>query len=266
MFFALSKIAAFFISPSNAVIFLMTIGVALLFTRYAKTGRRLTTLGLAALLIMAATPLGGVLMVALENRFPPPPQDAPPPDGIVVLGGAMDEHITAARGRAAFNEAGERLIAFVELARRYPQARLVFSGGSASLTGVALYRGGRRRSLLSRGRGSPPGACSTRTAHAILGKTPSTRASWRDPRRPSAGSSSPRRSHMPRAMGIFRQVGFPATAFPVDYRTTGHSRLEPAARQAHRRRLAFFDAAAHEWIGLAVYHLTGKTDALFPAP
>jgi uncharacterized SAM-binding protein YcdF (DUF218 family) len=68
---------------------------------------------------------------------------------------------------------------------------------------------------------------------------------------------------MPRSMGIFRRVGFPVAAFPVDYRTIGHG------MRFHRRAvdaLALFDFAAHEWIGLAAYYLTGKTDSLFPAP
>jgi uncharacterized SAM-binding protein YcdF (DUF218 family) len=265
MFFILSKIAAFFISPSNAVVFLMTIGVALLFTRYAKTGRRLTTLGLAALLIMAVTPLGGALMTALENRFPPPPEDAPAPDGIIVLGGAMDERITAARGRAALNEAGERLIAFAELARRYPQARLVFTGGSASLT-RARHTEAEAAAVFLREAGLDP----DRVIYEDRSRNTWENAVYtRELARPAPTERwliVTSAAHMPRAMGIFRQVGFPATAFPVDYRTTGHVGWSLRPDHHIADGLDLFDDAAHEWIGLAVYHWTGKTDALFPAP
>jgi uncharacterized SAM-binding protein YcdF (DUF218 family) len=265
MFFILSKIAAFFIAPSNALVFLITIGVVLLFTRYAKTGRKLAALGVAALLITAVSPLGRALTTELENRFPPPPEDAPPPDGIIVLGGAMDERITAARGRAALTEAGERLVAFAELARRYPQARLVFTGGSASLTD-SRHTEAEAAAVFFREIGLDPD-------HVIYENR--SRNTWENAvftRELVKPAPSERwllvtsAAHMPRAMGIFRQVGFPATAFPVDYRTTGRNGWGWRPDRHIADALEFFDAATHEWIGLVVYRLTGKTDALFPAP
>ena len=46
------------------------------------------------------------------------------------LGGALDTVVSPARGEVALNEAAERMTAIAELARRFPQARIVFSGGS----------------------------------------------------------------------------------------------------------------------------------------
>ena len=72
-------------------------------------------------------------------------------------------------------------------------------------------------------------------------------------------------AHMPRSMGIFRRAGWNMIAYPVDYRTFGDARdVRPTtlALDALRR----IDAALHEWIGLLVYRLTGKTDSLLPAP
>ena len=134
-FFVVSKIAEIFISPINAGLILAASGVALLFTRFAKTGRVLAAAAVGALLVIAVSPLADALMAPLENRFPAPPADAPAPDGVIILGGAVDEHITASRGRAAVNDAAERLFALVELARLYPRARIVFTGGTAALTG-----------------------------------------------------------------------------------------------------------------------------------
>jgi hypothetical protein len=36
--------------------------------------------------------------------------------------------------------------------------------------------------------------------------------------------------------------------------------------RAAPRGLDLMDSATHEWLGLAAYRLTEKTDALFPAP
>ncbi len=71
--------------------------------------------------------------------------------------------------------------------------------------------------------------------------------------------------HMPRSMGIFRQVGFNIIAFPVDYRTFGTTR-DYFLTQMPNERVTMFDLAAKEWVGLLAYHLSGKTDAWFPKP
>jgi hypothetical protein len=54
-------------------------------------------------------------------------------------------------------------------------------------------------------------------------------------------------------------------AYPTDYRTLGDSRDFLPSLDASRS-MRNLDSAAHEWIGLFGYWLTGKTDALFPAP
>jgi uncharacterized SAM-binding protein YcdF (DUF218 family) len=71
--------------------------------------------------------------------------------------------------------------------------------------------------------------------------------------------------HMPRSIGIFRRVGFTVEPWPVDYRTADAwdlLRLFDAPADGLKR----LDTATREWVGLLIYRLTGRTDALFPAP
>jgi uncharacterized SAM-binding protein YcdF (DUF218 family) len=71
--------------------------------------------------------------------------------------------------------------------------------------------------------------------------------------------------HMPRAIGIFRKVGFAVEPYPVDWRTRGLVdawRPFPTMGEGLRRT----DIAVREWVGLAVYWLTGQSSELFPAP
>ncbi len=71
--------------------------------------------------------------------------------------------------------------------------------------------------------------------------------------------------HMPRAIAAFRAAGFTVEAYPVDWRTRGPiDATRPFA--ALTDGLAMTDVAVHEWIGLLVYRLTGRTTELFPAP
>lgn len=264
MFFILSKVGEFFVTPAHLGLFLASLGVALLFTRFARQGRALASLGVVALLVMSFSPLGVFLTLPLENRFPPPPEDAPAPDGVIVLGGSVDENVSMARGRTALNDAAERVTALVELARRYPQARLIFAGGAATLRDApfteaeAVERfwremGGEPGRLVyeARSRNTWENAVYTRE---LVAPAPSER--W------LLVTSA---FHMPRSIGIFRRIGFPVIPFPVDYRTSG-SWSEWSLRGNAPEMLRLVDLAAHEWIGLVVYRLTGKTNALFPAP
>jgi uncharacterized SAM-binding protein YcdF (DUF218 family) len=71
--------------------------------------------------------------------------------------------------------------------------------------------------------------------------------------------------HMPRSVGIFRRAGFPVLPYPVAYRTFGDERdfqMSPPTLD----KLSALETGVREWTGLLAYRLSGKTDALFPAP
>ncbi|MBM3624814.1 MAG: YdcF family protein, partial [Alphaproteobacteria bacterium] len=91
MFFIVSKVFEFFLAPVHLFIFVAVVGAMLLYTRWKTWGRALSSVSALALLLMAFGPLGGFLAAPLEARFPAPPDDMPPPQGIIVLGGTIDE-------------------------------------------------------------------------------------------------------------------------------------------------------------------------------
>jgi uncharacterized SAM-binding protein YcdF (DUF218 family) len=218
---------------------------------------------MVVLAIAGFSPLGAILLQPLENRFPPP-ADLAAPAGIVVLGGAIDPDLTIARGVPTLLGSAARLTTGAALARRYPKARLVFTGGSASITGGGAAEAPSVRKLwLSLG---VPAAQMTFEAKS--------RNTWEnaiftralvDPKPDETWLLVTSAWHMPRAMGVFRKAGFNVIAYPVDYRTYGDARdLRPP--QLAIAEMAMMGNAVHEWIGLAAYHMTGKTDAWFPGP
>ncbi|TLG78940.1 YdcF family protein [Methylocystis sp. B8] len=263
MFFTVSKIFELFLAPVHLFIFLAIVGAILLFTRWKTWGRAFSAVSALALLLMAFGPLGGFLAAPLEARFPPPPDNMPPPDGVIVLGGAIDERLSADRGRPTLIDAAERLTAPIALKRKYPNARLIFTGGSAALLGSpyseadAVQRFWRQVGLDQndilyerRSRNTYENAIFTRD---LLHPKPGER--W------LIVTSA---MHMPRAVGVFRKAGFDVIAYPVDYRTSGDVGLE--FPRFPTKALGLVDFAAHEWAGLIAYRLAGKSDALFPAP
>src|ERR687898_457175 len=129
MFFVLAKILGFFALPSNLIIILGLTGVVLMATRLRRAGRRLAGVSVVLLGIIGLTPIGNALTLPLEQGFPAWTDGGRAPAGVVVLGGALDAVVSGARHEVALNEAAERMTEVAALARRYPQARLVFSGG-----------------------------------------------------------------------------------------------------------------------------------------
>src|SRR6516162_9287840 len=134
MFFPLSKILGFFAIPSNLVVSIGILGLLLLPTRFARAGRALAFASLIVLAILGLSPAGNALIIPLEDRFPRWDATRGAPDGIIVLGGAISPDVSSARGEVALNEAAERLTVVAELARRYPDARIVFSGETGTLS------------------------------------------------------------------------------------------------------------------------------------
>ena len=264
MFFILSKVLGLFAIPSNLAIALGLLGVVLLATRLARIGRLLTVASLIALALLGLSPLGNALIIPLEQRFPPWDDTRGPPDGIVVLGGAITPDVSAARNDVALNEAAERVTAAVALARRYPAARIIYSGGSAAL----IFPEGSEAASAVRifeSLGIPQARIIAEEQSRNTVENAVFSLLLAMPRPGERWLLVTSGYHMPRAMGVFRQAGFPVEAYPVDWRTRGpQDALRPFSTLAGGLERA--DTAVHEWAGLLVYWLTGRSAALFPGP
>ncbi len=152
MFFYLAKGLWFLLQPSTLIALLIGYGAILIWTGWARWGRRFVTIGAILLLLAGLSPLGNVLILPLEDRFPRADLDAPPPTGFIVLGGAEDRLVGTARHAPALNEAAERVVEAAILARRFPEARIAFSGGRCRHFLQVGQRGRGRRDAAHRAR------------------------------------------------------------------------------------------------------------------
>jgi uncharacterized SAM-binding protein YcdF (DUF218 family) len=264
LFFFLSKTVGHLLLPTNFLITLGLLGAVLLATRYARAGRRLMLLSIVLLAIAGFSPLGNWLLYPLEQRFPPCDVTNGTPDGIIVLGGSIDADLSVAHHGAVVRSAADRILAGAALARRYPDARVIFSGGSAKMISndareadyaAALFESlgiDKARLLMERrSRNTQENAEFSKVLAAPKGGE-----RW------LLVTSA---YHMPRAMAAFRAVDFPVEAYPVDWRTRGWVDLQrgfPTLSEGLRRT----DAATREWVGLIVYRLTGVSAQLLPGP
>lgn len=262
MFYLLSKLFWVVAQPLSIVLLLILAGTVL----FAFGRRRLAlATNIAAILVLALcsfTTLGFLLIGPLEDRFSRPATMPETVDAIIVLGGSTLGRVSAARGVAELNDAGDRLTEAVALARRYPLARIVFSGGvgmfepggepeAATAERLLLAMGIAPERLVLEGQSRNTHENAELTS-ALLGD--------------DAGTVLLVTSafHMPRSVGLFRSVGMEVVAWPTDYRSSGEEGFAlDVANPVHN--INTVSIAVKEWIGLAAYHWTGRIDDILPA-
>lgn len=261
--FTLSKIFLLLFSPMNIVLFVLTLGAALLFTRFRRTGRLFVLTATALLLLVSVFPVGDWFIEKLENRFPTNPAISSDITGIIVLGGTINQYITSARGQPSLTTGGERLTEFIFLARQFPQAKLIFTGGSGSLFNQNLKEADAARLFFDQ-----MGLKSDRIIYETNSRN--TLENAVNSRELAADSANGKwllvtsAVHMPRAMGVFRKAGWNVLAYPVDYFTDGRGSFQLGFSPLGG--LYSVSRAIHEWIGLFAYRVMGRTSNFFPSP
>jgi uncharacterized SAM-binding protein YcdF (DUF218 family) len=162
------------------------------------------------------------------------------------------------------NEGAERLAVIPDLARRYPKARILFSGGSSALMDDGSAEAGAAARLLesfgiSRDRVILEDRSRNTVENAVFSKA------IVQPKRGERWLLVTSAFHMARAVGVFRKAGFPIEPYPVDWRTSSaEDMMRPFTVMSDGLQRS--DTAVHEWVGLLVYWLTNRSSELFPGP
>ena len=264
MFFVLSKTLGYLVVPSNLVMAIGLAGLVLLCTRFRRLASWLIVSSLVLIALLGYSPVGRMLLLPLEDRFPPWDASRGPPTGIVVLGGAISAEVSVARGVVALNGAAERITVAAELAHRYPDARIIFSSGSGSLDPTAPLEAPLAvQELVALGVAHDRITADEQSRNTIQNAVFSRLLA--DPKPGERWLLVTSASHMPRAIAAFRAAGFAVEAYPVNWRTRG-SRDAAQLFGSLAEGLTITDAAVHEWVGLAAYRLTGRSAEFFPAP
>jgi len=257
LFFTVSKVFWHALRPDNLLVAALVVGL----WRVSPSLRRFWWLwnrGLAMfLLLLTFVPMGSLLLLPLERQFPPVDALSQKPDGIIVLSGGVT--FGPDPSRIQVNDHGDRDVAFVRLARLYPHAKLVYSGGSSSLAHQEFKGADAAARLLQDmgldlGRVRFEGASRNTYESAVL---------TRQVVNPNAGENwllITSAYHMPRSVGLFCAQGWLVQAYPVDFYVGRNLKLYPDF--AHNlERLVM---AVKEWIGLITYWATGKIPSLLP--
>jgi len=261
----LSKTLGVMMLPTNLLLGLGLVGALLVMTRRSRLGLRLMVVSLVLLAVCGFSPFGSLLLYGLESRFPPWDASHGAPDGIVVLGGPIDADLSVSHDTPVIRSAPDRIVAAAMLARRYPNSRIVFSGGSPNL----ISNDAREADYASR---VFEGLGIDKTRLIMERRSRNTLENALFSKELAAPKPGERwllvtsAYHMPRSMGLFRKAGFAVEPYPVDWRVGMTLREALSLPEVAGDGFARTDGAVREWLGLVAYRVTGKTDALFPGP
>jgi uncharacterized SAM-binding protein YcdF (DUF218 family) len=259
MFSVLSKISRLVLEPAALLVLCCTLGIALLHFNLGNLGMFFGTVGVLGLIGVGFGPLTSVAVWILENRFPQVVEISGDVDGIVVLAGG--ERLV--RGQVVGSAV--RLVAAAELARQFPDAKLIFSGGVPNSFGTSGAREASVASYLFGLLGVDEKRlriedCARNTRESAM--FISQKFSFPKSERWLLITSA---VHMPRTIGAFRTFGLNVIPYPVDYGLAAEFKLFDL-RRGMAGWFVLAEGAAHEWIGLLAYRLAGYTFELLPSP
>ena len=261
LFWISSKIFWAVISPNNFLYLVLVVGVFLLYIQRNALGLRLLLSLTVFIFALNVLPINILIMGPLEDRFPfrQLPKKV---DGIIVLGGAVEGKISTARNQPAVSDSAERLFAFIFLARQYPSAKLVFSGGSGYLGSQHKHSDGARLIF------EQSGMDINRIIFESQSRNTYENAVYSydivKPKKDEIWILITSAYHIPRSVGVFRKANWRVFPYPVDYRTFGSYDYvwDPKGFE----EIIYFTRGVREWFGLFAYRITGKTNQLFPTP
>jgi len=262
MFHYASAIFWAVMQPVNLIGLFLLAAIVAGILHWRKTSLLAASAGLLVLAVAGWTTFGALLLHPLEDRFTKPDPAPAQITGIIVLGGGFEGAINLARGGYELNASGDRFVEAAILARRYPEARLIISGGSGSvmlegegdadtaprlLEALGVERS--RIELENQSRDTYENAVMTRR---MVEPQPGER--W------LLVTSA---FHMPRSISLFRKAEFDVIPWPVDYKTSGTETVG-LAEDNLLDNLRNTSMGMREWIGLFAYWLLGRTDHLLP--
>jgi uncharacterized SAM-binding protein YcdF (DUF218 family) len=260
MFFIISKIFWVLIKPLNFLFILMAIGFFIrIFSR--KAGQGVIVFAAFFFVFLGIMPIGPNLMVYLESRYERPANLPERVDGIIVLGGAFDGQLSHEHGYPVGNSSTERIHDFIRLGKQYPDAKLLFSGGSG-------------RPLQQKYKEAPViqsffkdmGVSQQNLMLEPVSRNTSQNVTFSynllQPKDDEVWILITSAYHMQRAMSVFETIGWNVIPYPTDHNMPPEYVFLPKEFNVSKN-FHMLEIALKELIGSTVYYLSGKSSLPF---
>jgi uncharacterized SAM-binding protein YcdF (DUF218 family) len=253
--FLFKKVVAQFFFPLPLCLEILVLGLFLLwFTRRQKTGRLLVSTGVLLLAALSYSPVSGLLLQPLEDRYPPLMNlgnEHHEVKWVVVLGGGHEsDPVVPATSRLSAASL-TRLVEGIRIHNMLPGTRLLLSGGgpfdpvpeAETMAEVARAVGVNDSDLVLETRSRE-----TRDEAQLIRRIV-------DNDRCILVTSA---SHMPRSMALFEKLGMRPLAAPVDHLVKESQGIDPGSFFPSADGLCKSYRAFYEYLALAWARITGQ--------
>lgn len=256
LFFILSKLVWAVLSPGTWLVMGLGLVILGLWRNWLRLARIAALLTLGFVLLVSLFPIGDLLLRPLEGRYPVAPTISAP-RGIIVLGGGESIARSAFWGRPEMNDGAERFTAAMALARQYPDAQILFTGGNGALHDLgSMAPGADIAEMFFIEQGLPHEQLILEASSRNTVENATYSFDMVQPASTETWILVTSAFHMPRAMASFTRAGWTnITPWPVDFRSAA---IEPRPKWAFANHLQTLDTALREYLGLLVYRITNR--------
>ena len=257
IFFLLAKLVGALIRVETWIVIALALIVLAQLLQRRRLALALSASTLLTLLTLGILPLGDLLLQPIERAYPANPT-LTRVDGIIVLGGGEAARVAAFWRQTQVNEAGDRYVAALALARRFPRSQVLFTGGSGALRDL-LGPGSAEATMAAevfREQGIAPDRLLLEGQARNTAENARLSLALAAPAPGEVWVLVTSAFHMPRAMRSFEAAGWTGVvAYPVDYRTAA---FRDGMGWDLAGNLAVLNTAIKEQVGQLGYRLTGR--------
>ena len=253
MSFYISKIFWLIINPLNVLILLTILNI--IFTSLNLRGPRKITLSflLFFFAIFCFLPTGKILLHTLEKKFHDYSDlsNVDKIDGILIMGGSTNPLLSSYYNQIIFNDSAERLFEARRVINKFPEAKIIFSGGLNETRDARIFFNQNNINLEK----IILEANSRNTYENILF---SEKISNQVKNEKWLVVSSA--YHLSRSINVAKNIGWILHPYPVDFQVAKKFKFKISLN--FFSNLSQMHLASHEWIAIFYYYLTGKTQKL----
>ena len=261
MFFYLSKIFWAVASPLNFIWILCLFSLIYALIKRQKINKA-SLIAIYSFLILGFFPVGPNIIVLLERQYERPAVMPDKADGIIVLGGGFNAERGHITGMMTANSGINRAIDFVDLAMKYPKAKLVYSGGSGTIFHqdkgeTAIAEKFLKLTAIDKGR--------VIYEHKSRNSFENVKNSKKlvKPSRDEQWIVVTSMFHMPRVMGVFKAQEWDVLPYPSSPLTVGEYRILPHGLEVEHNFM-LLTKGVKELIGGVIYYFSGKSAFILP--
>lgn len=259
MTFLLSKILWILFNPFNLILLLIILASFLMFLKCIFFSKIFYLTALLLFLITGVFPTGAFLMYQLEKNYYNQASLPSKIDGILVLSGATRPYLTKEHNQVSINSNGERLIESIILIKKYPKAKVIFSGGSGKILDYKFTHSEAAK-IFYKNLGIDLNRINFENQSRNTYENILFSKNIADPKIEENWVLVTSASHLKRSINISEKINWNLIPYPTDFNQP--KKFKWNFEYNLLSNLVLFRKASHEWLGIIAYYLMGRTSKI----